>query len=78
MSAPDRRWIRWLVRLAVLVVSVPAGLVLAYLSMWLFNGGNGLGHSDVIVVAMIWPILTVFLYVAGHLATSRWSPWPLS
>jgi hypothetical protein len=73
MSALDRRWVRWLARLAIFAASVPAGLLLTYFFVWIFQGGEwGLSHGDVIVVVMIWPILTAFLYTLGHVATSRW------
>jgi hypothetical protein len=71
MSALDRRWVRWLVRLIIFVASVPAAFLLAYFLALIFQGGT-LSHGDLIVVVMIWPILTLFLWVIGHFATTHW------
>jgi hypothetical protein len=73
MRALDRRWVRVLVRLATFAASVPAAFLLTVSAVWLFLSGEwGLSHGNGIVVVMIWPILTAFLYTLGHLATSRW------
>lgn len=75
MSALDRRWVRWLVRLAALVASVPAavlltfGLVALVPSDWQW----ALAHSGMPLLMI--PVLAIAFYLVAHLATSRW-PWP--
>ena len=75
MSVMDRRWARYLIRLAIFVVSLPAAVLLTFGLVSVFSSGEqwGLMHSSFILFVV--PVLALALYTIGHLATSRW-PWP--
>jgi hypothetical protein len=72
VSALDRRWVRYLVRLAIFVASLPVAAVLTVGFVTVFSSGEqwGLMHSSFIVFFA--PVLALALYAIGHLATSRW------
>jgi hypothetical protein len=75
VSALDRRWIRWFVRLVLLAASLLAAVLLTSVLVAIAPADLQwtLMHSGLILLLI--PVLTVAFYLVGHLATTRW-PWP--
>jgi hypothetical protein len=75
MSALDRRWLRWVVRLVILLASAPAAILITFgvIALMPVEWQWAQLHNGIIFLVI--PVLTVAIYGIGHVATSRW-PWP--